>query len=716
MTNNGYSFVLVLLLSLVLLTALSSAGWVVWQTARGQHLSPLLNLAYWASRSGVESALARWRQSLATAIPAWQQLQLPNAPLEETQTQLAQLALNFCGLPDQISSLASLRESPPGWRGLSNPELEQGWLCKRSSQPPPTQPYSLFQRYLPAAWQQTPSFWESLLGSQPLEQTVWDGPPRVAFTGRQGMAAPGVRVNASGTTFHWMLGPQPLESVGLAESASHLTAQHRRLQQFRPLELRLSALVPSGLVLAAARLGWQAAQPLPLTSDALLAGSVYLNEQLGIAPNSDGSPGSPWFGGPVASAGCTQAWPQGCGAQQAGIYTYPSGQRLTPQPGQNWCGPVICPQFTAGPPHLQAQPLPLPNPVDRFLAQVTPQGLLLGSGPAPGLRGQVLALELTLQALTSDFLAPGPGQWQADSGLWQAAQLTVQSVEANTLRLWRNDLQSGQLSYQEKYQLRYTAQGLAQERRWIQPVPPTPLAELQADPSLAPLLEPPAWQPRPQPFSGLIWLDHPATTSATLAGGRRISGLTDAQGKRLDPSNPQTARPTLAPFARITVAARWDIQLLTDLSLAVPACLGFPQRDSSGVTTLPCTSTVPNQLGLYLAQGSLQLPWLVNPALMGLYLLPQGTLEQVQGCLQGALHLMGSLLVGRLAPTAVGCPPPGLRLVHDPRLRQAPPPGLDWLAQPVWLPQLCLGPAPLEGSCTTPAPQEWLLPTHGRSQ
>ncbi len=711
---------LVLLLSLILLTGLSSTGWVVWQTARGQNLSPLLALAYWASRSGVEAALARWRQSLAIAIPAWQHLQLPPAPLTETQNQLAQLALNFCGLSNPISSLASLHDTPPGWRGLSSSDLEQGWLCKRGSHPPPAEPYALFQHYLPTGQQQPSSFWESLLGSQLLEQSVWEGPPRVTFTNRQGMAASGVRANASGTTFHWMLGPQPMESVGQAESASHLTAQHKRLQRFRPLELRLSALVPSGLVLAAARLGWETGKPIPLDRESLLAGHIYLNEYLGLAPNNDGSPGSPWFGGMVSSAGCTQAWPQGCGPQQAGImvYTDPSqpGQLLTPGPRQVWCNLSICPEFTAGPPHLQAQPLPLPNPIDRFLGQVTPQGLVLGNGPAPGQQGQVLALELTLQALTTDFQAPGPGQWQANPGQWQAGQLTVQSVEATTHRLWRNDPQSGQLSYREKYQLRYNDQGLSEERRWIQPVAPTSQADLQADPDLAPLLEIPAWQPRPQTFSGLIWLDHPATMTATLAGGRRITGLTDGQGKRLDPSNPRTARPAVAPFARITVAARSGIRLLDDLTLAVPACQGFPQRESSGVTTFPCTSTTPNQLGLYLAQGSLELPPLVNPALMGLYLLPQGGLEQTQRCLQGTLHLMGSLLAGRLAPTAPGCPPPGLRLVHDPRLRQDPPPGLDWLAQPVWLPQLCLGPAPLEGSCTTPSPQEWLLPTHGRSQ
>ena len=214
----------------------------------------------------------------------------------------------------------------------------------------------------------------------------------------------------------------------------------------------------------------------------------------------------------------------------------------------------------------------------------------------------------------------------------------------------------------------------------------------------------------------MIWLDHPASVTATLSGGRRLPGLPSPLGHPLGGSSPRTARPALAPFAQITVAARSGIRATTDLSLTVPACLDFPQREGREVHTFPCTSTTPNQLGLYLGQGSLELPPLVNPTLMGLYLLPQGSLEQVQGCLQGALHLMGSLMVGRLAPTAPGCPPPGLRLVHDPRLLQQPPPGLGWLTQPIWLPQVCLGPAPLEGSCTTPAPQEWLLPTHGRSQ
>lgn len=723
MTHSGYALPVVLLLALVLLSALSSTGWVIWRSAQQHSLAPLLGQAYWASRSGVEAAQARWRLSLAQAIPAWQHLQLPTAPLEEVQTLLTRLALDFCGLETTANSLADLRERSSGSRGLTPTEVQQGYICKRIPTVSAAQAYTLFQAYLPAAWRKPDSFWEALLGQlQQREITLWSGPPSISLTSREGMAAPGVRVNPTGTTFHWMLGPQPLEVVATVQSGSQLPAHHRLMQQFRPLELRLSALVPSGLLLASGRLGWERDYPLALTSQVLLAGKVYLGEHLALAPNPNGSPASPWFGGEVASAGCEQAFPQGCGQQAPFFYLYtptdPSPQRIYPNARQTWCTPSYCPEFVAGPPHLRAQPLPLPNPITRFRDQAEQTGLILGRGPSAGLRGQVLDLQIALQALTANGNLPARPEWLAAQATWKPDALTIQWIEATTDRLWRNDPQLGRLAYQEHLQFRYTATGQAEQRTWIEPLPPTPLAELKADPDYAARLAEPPWQALNRAFSGQIWLDHPSSLTATLSGGTRAAGLPDAAGRSLSLTDPRTARPSLAPFARITLGAASSLQLLTDLTLAVPACSGFPQRAEGAVPPIPCLPTAPNQIGLYLGAGSLSLPDLASPTLMGLIYLPQGSLEQTAHCLRGELRLIGSLLIGRLAPTAPGCPPPAIRMVHDPRLSQAPgtPPGLDWLALPVWVPQVCLGPAPLDGTCLTPSPQEWLLPAYGRSQ
>ncbi len=69
-------------------------------------------------------------------------------------------------------------------------------------------------------------------------------------------------------------------------------------------------------------------------------------------------------------------------------------------------------------------------------------------------------------------------------------------------------------------------------------------------------------------------------------------------------SGPATARPALAEFAQITVAADGDIRITGDLTYESPPCTGTPTRTGGAVTPANCNALeVDNILGVYSQSG-----------------------------------------------------------------------------------------------------------------
>ncbi len=291
------------------------------------------------------------------------------------------------------------------------------------------------------------------------------------------------------------------------------------------------------------------------TSRTLFDGPVHTNNHFRFYR-------TPWFGGEVTSAGCTDPGDDRCnGSTFYGARFYGEGYirdtAMTPSPQApsytNYWG-THAPEFTQGvdwrSPFI---PLPINNQAQRDAAQA--RGIYVN--------GEIKSLKLYIskegtslyQRIDVRVCVRGYVDWVWDWNLWD----------------WRRKLVCTKTA---TFAYRYSANKILQ---YYDPDTDT-WKNVVRDGNVV-------------HFNGVIFAE---------GSIERLSGP-----EREDPDDPDSADPALAPFAQITVAASETIRITGDLKYSDPPCTSAPYRDEDGnVVPATCNNLgATNVLGVYSQDG-----------------------------------------------------------------------------------------------------------------
>ena len=292
------------------------------------------------------------------------------------------------------------------------------------------------------------------------------------------------------------------------------------------------------------------------TSRTLFDGPVHTNNHFRFYR-------TPWFGGEVTSAGCTNPGDERCqGSTFYGARFYGEGYvrdtAMTPDPQApsytNAWG-THAPEFTQGvdwrSPFI---PLPINNQAQRNAAQA--RGIYVD--------GDVEELELftteeagtTYQRINLRVCESGYPVWVWDPGRWT----------------WRRVLRCTDT---RTVAYRYASDGILQR-----------------------------YNPRSRAWENVVRDGSTVRFNGVIFAEGQIKSLTGPE--REDPNDPDTAGPALASFAQITVAAGDTIRVTGDLKYTDRPCSSYPHRDEDGnVVPATCENlTATNVLGVYSQEGN----------------------------------------------------------------------------------------------------------------
>jgi hypothetical protein len=275
--------------------------------------------------------------------------------------------------------------------------------------------------------------------------------------------------------------------------------------------------------------------PVHTNGNFAFAGSTY-------SQNVPGS-GQVYFGGPVSSAGVTDAGRPGAWYYTRGAFRFFSPSRLSPPSKGN-----TQPDFTQGV-DWNAADIPFPTNSNNQKVAAENSGLLFSSG--------LYSLELYAGGPAGNPLTLSSGQWVTQSGgtLYQyikACSTAVNSGICPTPTLYR-----------------YTQNG--------------PLQQQGSGGT---------WTNLDSSFNGVIY---------TAGNVHRLLGP-----PRSNPTDPASAPPAVASFAQLNVTAEGDVRITGDLKYQNDPCNGALQRNSNGTVQIPtCATSGPlNVLGIYSSGGS----------------------------------------------------------------------------------------------------------------
>ncbi len=157
------------------------------------------------------------------------------------------------------------------------------------------------------------------------------------------------------------------------------------------------------------------------------------------------------------------------------------------------------------------------------------------------------------------------------------------------------------------------------------------------------------------PFSGIIAANNVDVTGVEMATKAKILDLN---------GGPDLSKPSLASFARATIAASGDIGITSDLKYSDVPCDG----SATATATAPCNNlAAKNILGLYSSSGNINLISDQDPARQATRLGNNPTIDAVlmasQGAVQvsgyangapkGTIKILGGVIANYLAPTAI---------------------------------------------------------------